>query len=253
MIGKSYCSLTYLEKRKLTFLKQIISSYQFKTTFDIIRNVLLEPPKPHRHRGFSGDENGHRPPVQRARVSSVAAAEMEEILENSRNHIHAKHGREILRSAAMNLLRDIEDRHALSGDTITRRVSYTLKKLKWRIHSPDSIDDVEIAFTGFFGKHDYSSDGSVSTQFGLEDVRVRSSKPGPDSISFPDPTSVIKPVLNERSPCVVCGKRFDHSFNDLTSCTFHDGKFISGVWSCCSLLNATAPGCKYGPHTGKER
>ena len=179
---------------------------------------------------------------------------MDDILKRSRDHLHAKHEREMLRSTAMNLLREIEDRHALSGDTITRRVSYTLKKLKWRIHSPDSIDDVEIAFTGFFGKHDYSSDGSVSTQFGLDDVRVRSLKPGPDSISFPDPTTVITPVLDERSPCVVCGERFDHSFNDLTSCTFHNGKFTFGAWSCCNSNNIKAPGCKYhGPHRGKER
>jgi hypothetical protein len=175
--------------------------------------------------------------------------EMEEILASDVQR--GKHGREKLRSAAMNLLRDLEDRHALGGVSITRRISYRLKKLIWCITSPSSIDTVDIDFTGFLGLHDYFSDGSVSSQFGLEDVRVSSSRPGPDSIIFPDPTSVIKPVLDERSPCQRCHRRFDHSQNNLNSCSFHAGKFLSGVWSCCNSTDSL--GCKSGPHTGKER
>eukprot|EP00804_Cyclotella_cryptica_P024791 CCRYP_001753-RD/>CCRYP_001753-RD protein AED:0.03 eAED:0.03 QI:226/1/1/1/1/1/7/24/2613 len=235
---------------KIDSLHFKLDSYQFKTTIDIIRNVLLEPPKPRRHRNVDGEESDPQTPSNR--VSSVAAMEMEEVLASDSNY-RGKQGREKLRSAAMNLLRDLEDRHALSGASITRRISYRLKKLKWCIQSPDSVDNIEITFTGFFGLHDYSADGCVSSQFGLEDVRVLSSKPGPDSICFTDPTSVVKPVLDERSPCQICGKRFDHSQNDLHSCSFHAGKFRYGIWSCCESTNEHAPGCKHGPHSGKER
>jgi hypothetical protein len=250
MILKQYEDMVDEVDLKIDLLHFTLDSYQFKTTFDIIRNVLLEPPKPRRDR-TGVDENEPQPPSSRIRVSSAAAAEMEEILANDHS---GKQGREKLRSAAINLLRDLEDRHAIAGNVITRRVSYTLKKLVWCINSPDLMDNVEIAFTGFFGRHEYSSDGSVSTQFGLEDVRVACTKPGPDSICFPDPTSVIKPVLDvERSPCQMCGKPFDHSINNLNSCSYHDGTFGSGIWSCCKSSDMNSLGCKHAPHTGKER
>jgi hypothetical protein len=236
---------------KIDLLHITLDSYQFKNTFDIIRNVLLEPPPPRKHRSFGGEENEPQTPSNRVRVSSVAAMEMEEVLASDSIH-RGKYGREKLRAAAMNLLRDLEDRH-VSGSTLVRRISYTLKKLKWCINSPDSIDNVEIAFTGFFGQHEYCFDGSVSTQFSLEDVRVSSTKPGPDAISFPDPTTIMKPVLDERSPCVKCGSRFDHSMNELNSCSFHDGTFTSGGWSCCHATDRTSRGCKNGPHRGKEK
>mmetsp|Transcript_24870 Transcript_24870/g.44935 ORF Transcript_24870/g.44935 Transcript_24870/m.44935 type:complete len:467 (-) Transcript_24870:598-1998(-) len=178
---------------------------------------------------------------------------MEEVLRNHDKH-RGKKGRQILRSAAMNLLQDLEDRIALDGNEVFRRISYTLSKLTWSIQSQgEQLDDVQIAFIGFNGQHDYSRDGSIVSQFSLEDLRVSSSRPGPDSIGFADPTSVVKSVLgNKRSPCQRCGKYFDHSENDLNSCHFHVGQFKSGVWKCCNSTNATAPGCKSGPHTGKE-
>lgn len=237
---------------KIDVLNFNLDSYQFKTTIDLIRNVLLEPPKPHRRHS-----NAESKPTQHSskRVSSVAAVEMEELLKSRSvsEKTRGKKGRDVLRNAAMGLLRDLEDRHAISGDAITRRISYALKKLKWCIQSPDEIDDIAIAFTGFFGQHDYSSDGSVSSQFSLEDVRVASSRPGPDSIVFSDPTSVIKSVLDERSPCERCGKAFDHSENDLKSCSFHTGIFESGAWTCCQSTNIHHQGCKSSPHSGKER
>lgn len=267
----------------IDLLSFTLDSYQMKQTFDIIRNVLLEPPKPRRHR-FEADVNKPQTPSNRVRISSVAAIELEEVLASDSIH-RGKHGRERLRAAAVALLRDLEDRQFLTGKVITRRVSYTLRKLMWRINSPDSIDNVELAFTGFFGQHDYCFDGSVSSQFSLgefmcldvpytfifrsrrimpyclildtneEDVRVSSTKPGPDAICFPDPTSIMKPVLDEKSPCVRCASRFDHGTNVLDACSYHDGKFESGVglWSCCGLADRKHPGCKRAPHTGKER
>jgi hypothetical protein len=83
---------------------------------------------------------------------------------------------------------------------------------------------------------------------------VSSSRPSPDSIVFLDPTSIVKSVLgNERSPCGRCDQFFNPSKNDLNSCVFHIGQYIYGKWTCCKSSNATAPGCKTGPHSGKER
>jgi len=252
VVGQDEAAVDDIELQ-IDLLNFNLDSYQFKTTLDVIRNVLLEPPKPHqRHQSFDQDETNDTQKSSE-RISSVAAIEMEEVLRNDNKH-RGKKGRQMLRSAAMKLLRDLEDRIALDGNEVFRRVSYTLSKLTWCIQSQDEIDDVQIAFIGFNGQHDYSRGGSIVSQFSLEDVRVSSSRPGPDSIGFLDPTSVVKSVLgNERSPCQRCGQHFDHSKNDLNSCVFHLGQFKSGVWTCCNSTNATAPGCKSGPHTGKER
>lgn len=88
----------------------------------------------------------------------------------------------------------------------------------------------------------------------IQTYSISSSKPGPDSIGFLDPTSVVKSVLgNARSACDQCGQYFDHSNNDLFSCVFHRGKYDYGVWTCCKATNSNASGCKSGPHSGKER
>jgi len=237
-----------------------LDSYQFKTTIDLIRNVLLEPPKPYRRHlqreKFDHIESQSNDPKPSNRISSVAATEMEDAIgkiASNDKHLGRKE-REALRSSAMALQRDLEDRLTLSGDDITRRIVYTLNQLKWSIQCPDEIDDVEIAFTGFYGHHDYSTNGSVLSQFGLEDVRVSSSKPGPDSICFLDPTSVVKSVLgDERTPCQRCGKKFDHDEDHSNPCQYHPGIFKSQIWTCCESADAHSLGCKSGPHTGKER
>lgn len=83
---------------------------------------------------------------------------------------------------------------------------------------------------------------------------ISSSKPGPDSMSFVDPTSVVKSVLgNKRSACDRCGQHFDHSNNDINSCSFHLGQYVNGCWTCCKYTYAHAIGCKHCPHSGKER
>ena len=83
---------------------------------------------------------------------------------------------------------------------------------------------------------------------------ISSSKPGPDSMSFVDPTSVVKSVLgNQRSACDRCGQQFDHSNNGINSCSFHLGRYVNGSWTCCKYNYAHANGCKHCPHSGKER
>ena len=146
----------------------VLYSYQFKTTLDVLRNVLLEVPKPHqRHQSLDQDDTTTK---SSGGIRSVAATEMEQLLSGDIKY-RDKKGRQMLRTAAMSLLREIEDRIALEGSEVFRRISYTLGKLQWNMQNQDVIDDVQISFTGFNGQHDYSRDGSIISQFSLEDVR----------------------------------------------------------------------------------
>lgn len=232
-----------------------LDSYQFKTTIDLIRNVLLEPPKPHRRSKTFSQLDIEETTTPTKQMSSLQVLEMERVLWETRaKRSSGKKERDALRSSAMNLVQDLEDRVERDGDQMIRRISYKLSKLVWFVQNQQQIDDVEIAFTGFTGSHCYMASGSVKSQISLEDVRVTSSKPGPDSLLFKDADVVVKPVLgNERSPCQRCGRTFSHSNNDLNSCLFHSGKFVVGKWTCCQASEPKSPGCKTGPHTGKER
>jgi hypothetical protein len=128
----------------------------------------LEVPKPYqRHLSLAQDDTSTK---FSGVGSSVAATEMEQIL--SRNvKYRDKKGRQMLHTAALSLLRELEDRIALESSEVFRRISYSLGKLQWSMQSQDAIDDVQIAFTGFNGQHDYSRDGSTVSQFSLEDLR----------------------------------------------------------------------------------
>ena len=147
-----------------------LDSYQFKTTIDVIRNVLLEVPKPYRRREYIDHDNVTASDETLSHVASNAAQQMEDTLRDASRH-QGKKGRQMLRAAAMGLMQEIEDKIALNGDEVFRRVSYRLSKLQSCIRSHDEIDDVQIDFTGFHGQHDYSTDGSVVSQFSLEDLR----------------------------------------------------------------------------------
>jgi hypothetical protein len=128
----------------------------------------LEVPKPYqRHLSLAQDDTSTK---FSGVGSSVAATELEQIL--SRNvKFRDKKGRQMLHTAALSLLRELEDRIALEGSEVFRRIRYSLGKLQWSMQSQDAIDDVQIAFTGFNGQHDYSRDGSTVSQFSLEDLR----------------------------------------------------------------------------------
>ncbi len=241
---------------EIDLLQFNLDSYQFKTTFDLIRNVLLKPPKPHRRSQNLNqlDEEGGSD-IRANRISSLEVFEMESALWAARaRRVSGKKERAALLSPAMKLIEDLERKIELYGDQMIRRISYKLSKLVWCVQSQGQLDDVQIAFTGFQGEHSYMDSGALKSQISLEDVRVTSSKPGPDSMGFPDPTSVLKPVLgSKRSPCQRCGSTFSHSINGLDACRFHWGRFSEGNWSCCQATTANAPGCKTAPHTGKER
>ncbi len=241
---------------EIDLLQFNLDSYQFKTTIDLIRNVLLKPPKPHRRsQNLVQLDKEEDADTRSNRISSPEVFEMESALWAARaRRASGKKERAALRSPAMKLIEDLERRVEVYGDQMIRRVSYKLSKLVWCVQSQGQIDDVQIAFTGFQGEHSYMASGALKTQISLEDVRVTSPKPGPDSMSFPDPTSVLKPVLgSKRSPCQRCGSTFSHSINGLEACRFHLGRFREGKWSCCQATTSNAPGCKTAPHSGKER
>jgi hypothetical protein len=144
-------------------------SYQFKTTLDVLRNILLDVPKPHqRHQSGAQIDTSTK---SSGSISSVAAMEMKQILIGDVKY-RDKKGRQMLRSAAMSLLREVEDRIALEGSEVFRRISYTLGKLQWSMQSQDTIEDVQISLTRFHGQHDYSRNGSTVSQFSLEDLRL---------------------------------------------------------------------------------
>ena len=241
---------------EIDLLQFNLDAYQFKTTIDLIRNVLLKAPKPHR-RSQNFIKVDYEEETENAvnRISSPAVFEMESALWAARaRRASGKKERAALHSPAMMLIADLENRMSLHGDQMIRRISYKLSKLVWSVQSQGQVDDVQIAFTGFQGDHSYMASGQLKTQISLEDVRVTSSTPGPDAIGFPDPTSVLKPVLgSKRSPCQRCGSIFSHSNNGLEACRYHSGWFSAGKWTCCRETSSNAVGCKSAPHTGKER
>ncbi|KAL7499599.1 hypothetical protein ACHAWT_007212 [Skeletonema menzelii] len=239
---------------EIDLLQFNLDSYQFKTTIDLIRNVLLKPPKPHR-RSQNMTQLDEGTESRANRISSLAVFEMESALWAARaRRASGKKERAALRSPAMKLIEDLERRIELYGDQMIRRITYKLSKLVWCVQSQGQIDDVRIAFTGFQGEHSYMASGLLKSEFGLEDLRVSSSTPGFDSMGFADPTSVLKPVLgSKRSPCQRCGSAFSHSNNGLDACRFHWGRFRGDKWTCCEAAASNAPGCKTAPHTGKER
>ena len=146
-----------------------LDSYQFKTSLDVLKNVLLEAPKPHqRHQGAVKDKKANTKTSEH--MDSAAATEIEQILSGTVKY-RDKKVREILKNAAMTLLRDLEDKIAIDGDEVFRRITYSCQRVQWSMQSHDSIDDVLISFTGFNGQHDYTRDGTTKSQFSLEDVR----------------------------------------------------------------------------------
>jgi hypothetical protein len=252
-------------------LSFLLDSHQFSTTFDVIRNVLLEPLKPNRERYYKANqENEQDGKEQQVNSNSTrkndgenseAFEKMEEAIRQWDHQAYqkTKKGREYLRSIANDLLKEVEEKQGGAEPSI-RRIEYTLCKAKWKIASPDAINDSEISFTGFKGVHDFTADGSVNSQVTLEDINVVSIIPGNESMDFDDPTIIIKTVTGvERSPCCRCGKPFDRSTNESNSCKYHTGSFKMRPgekirsWTCCKALWEKAPGCKAQPHTGIER
>ena len=245
-------------------LSFLLSSHQFTTTLDLIRNVLLEPPKAPRQRYYRSslpDKNktnetkpNNEPNFERSSRSTTNLKEAISRYTNVR-----KGEREHLKSLAHESLEALEEKQGKSIQPSNRCIKYSLSKAKWKIYSPTFVDDVVINFTGLEGIHDYPADGSMCTNISLEDFYVSSQKPSPDSIVFDDPTTIIKTVLGvKRSPCQRCGLIFVHTNNESNSCLFHTGSFIfiserNQSWSCCKKIREDASGCQSSPHTGIER
>lgn len=245
-----------------------LNSYQFSTTLDLIRNVLLEPPKPPRQRYYNSlqsSETTKKKDVLRPKPNEHAASALDRATrewhdKNSRQ-VKGKRGRKFLSRCARDLLLELEAHHMEIKDPIIRRIEYTLSKAKWNMSCQDiGKDDVEVNLTGFKGQHDFPTDGSVLSEISLEDFRISSLMPNEEAICFPDPTAIITTHIGvDLSPCQRCGCAFDRSQNENNSCVFHPGVFVhlpgesSAQWTCCHKMWKDAPGCLSRPHTGMER
>jgi len=253
-------------------LSFLLDSHQFSTTLDVIRNVLLEPLPSDRERyNRRVKESANDNKVEKenkngasGKEKSEASHKMEDSIKNkewaSEANQKSKKGREYLRSLANQLLTEYEEKQGGNSEPSIRRIEYTLCKAKWKIASPDTINDSEISFTGFRGVHDFTADGSVNTLITLEDIYVESKKPGSESMVFDDPTIILKTIVGvERSACRRCFCQFDRTANESNSCIFHPGIFKwhpdgnIASWTCCNAMWQEAPGCAARPHTGMER
>jgi hypothetical protein len=227
MLKMNGTDLDFLELHidELSFL---LDAYQFRTTLDLIRNVILEPMEPPRNRGqdFASSTQDVLPtdiePKKSDKHESNRKKHMNEVLcqwqEEGAKQQKIKKTRDHLRHAAKELQLELEEEHLQVGETIIRHVEYSLGKAKWKVKSPEFVDEVEINMSDFYGTHDFEADGSVNTRLGLEDLHISSKKPGPEAINFPDPTVIVSTIMGvEMSPCQRCGHPFDRRLNESTS------------------------------------
>ena len=254
----------------------MLDSHQYITTFDLIRNVLLEPPKvsnKRERRLFA--EAKEEPSDQEEELQEIsdeaeqdeATANVEAIVEEWNTkfprlkdgvHRQRKRIRQQLRNASQKLMAPLEQQHLLSRNTSNRKIKYTLGKLKWQIRSPDYYDEVTIDFTGFRGQHEFIADGAVISNISLEDVQVTTASPGPDALAFYDPFVILACEVQGENPCTRCGKAFNRATNSARSCIHHAGSFAAGsdgikYWTCCGARLQDAPGCVARPHSGREK
>lgn len=252
-----------------------LDSHQFRTTFDVIRNTMLEPLKPRKERYYqqnndSNNDDEKKSSEQKFKEKLIAeskkrkaealtpANEMQKLLKAPNKT--SKKWKEAAREVASRLVAEFEDGDRKSkNDVSIRRIEYNLCKAKWKIAATEeaSINDTEINFTDFKGVHNFSADGAVSSVISLEDMHVTSLRPSEEASSFEDRSVIIKTILGEElSPCQRCGENFDRNSNEVNSCRFHPGVYArrdgSLEWSCCGDANEDATGCIARPHTGSE-
>ena len=253
-----------------------LNSYQFSTTLDVVRNTMLEPPKPRKERYYQKDcrqldgksltgeeqfiEELIAQTIKRKAEANTLASEMKRLLKATNRN--SKKWKEIARRIANELVAEVEDNKQSNNEPSIRRIEYNLCKAKWKIATADdaSINDAEVNFTDFKGVHDFSADGQTYSYISLEDMHVTCHTPSADAKGFPDPTIIVKNVLCEkRSPCQRCGSDFDRNCNEVNSCRFHPGMFRNSrsdgsiLWSCCGAGRADSIGCVGRPHTGSEK
>jgi len=195
--------------------------------------------------------------------SSIADS-VKEMLKKTK--LNTKRGRTEMKEFLNEILGELEEKWAEALQL--QSIAWGVGRGSWKIKHINKLDDVEVVFTGLDGTIDFYDDGTTCTQFDLENIFLKSYKPGPESIVFDDPCSVVRNVISNRNPCQRCGVQFDPELNESTSCTFHrckdgsDGKFVlrenadggGGLnsWSCCGANWEGAPGCCSRPHIGKE-
>lgn len=258
-----------------------LDKYQFSTTMDLIRNVLLAPlpldsvvssPQSHTTKNNSDDDSLPSPKnntfdkdneQKNTQVFDEQEVEwMKFISELFRGEEYDKDKK--IRNNLRNVVGQLAT-HLIENnihDHIIRCIRWNLCKGKWKIRDEEFlVDDVEICFTELHGQHEFSSLGKVKSMIELEDLAVKNHKPSPESIDFFDPTAVVTTTLGERSPCLRCGALFFQSQNSIRACNTHADEFgrpgsfcnEKKIWSCCHQTWEGAPGCSFRPHTGRER
>ena len=254
---------------------------QFFTTVDVVRHVLLAPPPAKREYEIdldrvSSEENNRRNSTSTSSSNEETVSEREGSASQSERNakweelagevsellVGNKRGRQRMRGIVQGVLGDLEERCFEAAQV--RSIKWGVGKGTWKIQHEGKLDDVEVVFTGLKGTHDFKEDRSMVTNMDLENYFVRSSKPGPQSMEFWDPTSIVRNVLSGtgRAPCQRCGVAFDQEDNDVGSCVFHadedfmPGAFVrdknGGRWTCCGATWEGAPGCTSRTHVGKE-
>ena len=258
----------------------MLDAHQYITTFDLIRNVLLEPPKTssRREKRLFADPNAasldqeENSPVtttfeDEAENDDTAHAKVEAVVRDWNTRFprprdgssrQRKRIRQQLRAASQEFMAPLEQQHLLSRNNSSRRIKYTLGKLKWEIRSQDYLDEVTIDFTGFRGQHEFIVDGAVISNISLEDVQALTARPGPDALAFYDPNIILACEVQGENPCTRCGKHFNRATNEARSCVHHAGSYVFGsdgmqYWTCCASRLKDAPGCVARPHSGREK
>ena len=242
-------------------LSFLLDSYQFSTTLNVIRTVLLAPPQHRRERYYGNPSKPEKKKLNLGHVTEGVRKEMVDILKRHGNSVSLdkKQGKTILQSKAREILDDLEEKQEKSHRRRTRRIEYTLCKAKWKVINIDSTDNSELNLTWFRGTHDFTVDGSVNSQLFLEDLQITTQKPDHRAAKDYDPTIILKTEVGvERSSCQKCGQPFDRRENESSSCVFHSGIYASSLdgsfrkWTCCQAKEVNAVGCLSRPHTGIE-
>ena len=240
-------------------LSFLLDSYQFSTTLNVIRTVLLAPPQHRRERYYGNPSKAEEKKQHLGHGTEGIRKEMLGILKRHGNpaSLDKKQCKSLLQSKAREILDDLEETQEKHHRRRTRRIEYTLCKAKWKVINIDSTDNSELNLTWFRGTHDFTVDGSVNSQIFLEDLQITTQRPENTAKIDYDPTIILKTEVGvERSSCQECGQPFDRRLNESSSCIFHSGIFTSSPtvrgWSCCQAKDSEDPGCVSRPHTGIE-
>jgi len=92
--------------------------------------------------------------------------------------LNSKRGRLEMKDFLGDILGELEEKWAEALQL--QSIAWEVGRGTWRISHFNKLDDVEVVFTGLRGTVDFYDDGTTCTQFDLENIFLRSFKPGPE-------------------------------------------------------------------------